>query len=111
MTESVARDIINRYEAKQNEGRTPVEKAIQSAKSAAMGGTLLTATQCTVILSQMSGRNYNWKTTPVYKALGRGMLQSTISAGVRFVTLDSFIKYLKQFKARIEDKPIEGETE
>ncbi len=104
-----ATQVIQKHEqaaAVDAEAAKLTEEAKQEAyRLAANQGGLLMAPQCTLLLSRVSGMDYDGKNSPIYKAIGRGLVESQRTEGMPgrpgwLVEVGSFIEYLSKFKSR-----------
>jgi hypothetical protein len=113
--ERLAVEVIGRWETEQQQraqkakATTRVEEIVTRARAI---GTHLTTVQANYLLGQLNEREYlsvGGATSPVYKAIARGLIRTSEQAGVTVLETNSFIVWLRQYKPRPRDTSQTGQ--
>jgi len=104
--ERLAVELIGRYEtadqqrAQRAKAATGIERAVVAARAI---GTHITRVQANYLLGEANNREYlsvGGATSPVYKAIDRGLIRTFELGGILVLETNSFIAWLRQYKPR-----------
>lgn len=99
-------ELIGRYEADQEQrvkkadAATAIERAAVKARAI---GIHLTRVQAKHLLGEVTGIDYRsaeGALAPIYKAIERGLIRTSVLGGVVVLETNSFIVWLRQYKPR-----------
>ena len=111
--ERLAVEVIGRYEADQRQRVTQAAtttRVEEIATKARMIGTHLTKVQANHLLGELNQKEYlttQGVTSPVYKAIERGLIKTYELGGIVVLDTNSFIAWMRQYKPR----PREGTSQ